>query len=156
MPKFSGDFPKIPKYLIFHKLSNESLFCTVWVSVRTNTVTKKFNWDLPGQRTFISVASTLHQFKFYNRFTRFLQGSLILLQRASELMLHAATRQRKYKRPQDCLRIVVFLTEWELKNGEFEIPTAVTASLEAYGFECQRFPNCTVLTLSILNIYTIP
>ena len=143
MPKFSGDFPKIPKYLIFHKLSNESLFCTVWVSVRTNTVTKKFNWDLPEQRTFISVASTLIQFKFYNRFTRFLQGSLILLQRASELILHAATRQRKYKRPQDCLRIIiimVFLTEWELKNEElmFKIPTAVTASLEAYGLECLK------------------
>ena len=155
MPKFSGDFPKIPKYLIFHKLSNESLFCTEWVSVRTNTVTKKFNWDFPEQRTFISVASTLHQFKLCNRFTRFLQGSLILLQRASELMLHAATRQRKYKRPQDCLRIVVFLTEWELKTNS---SNCQFGSLWIWVPQPspKRFPNCTVLTLSILNIYTIP
>ena len=61
MQKVSGDFSKIPKYFTFHKfnkLSNESLFCLGYVSVRTNTVTIKFNRDLPEQSTFISVAIT--------------------------------------------------------------------------------------------------
>ena len=62
MRKVSGDFFKDSQILYFHKfnkLSNESLFCMGYVSVRTNTIPKlQFNRDLPELSTFISVAGT--------------------------------------------------------------------------------------------------
>ena len=58
--------------------------------------------------------------------------------------------------------------EWELSPviaRKVWYTNSIPASLEAHGFKClklvslcnpNRFPNCTVQTLSILNIYTIP
>ena len=61
-------------------------------TVTTNTVTK----ETPQSKGHLFL-SQLHDILFYNRFSRFLQGpvSPVVLQRASEVMLQTATKQRR-------------------------------------------------------------
>ena len=58
--RFLAIFQRHPNTLLFINSLNYlvSLFCMIYVSIRTNTVTKKFNRNLPEQSTFSSVAST--------------------------------------------------------------------------------------------------
>ena len=58
--RFLAIFQRNPNTLLFINLLKYlvSLFCMIYVSIRTNTVTKQFNRNLPEQSTFSSVAST--------------------------------------------------------------------------------------------------